>query len=356
MIAKSPFYYPALDGLRFYAFLLVFIHHLVIPDTFVITGIASVGWIGVDIFFCLSAFLLTQLIRRELAEAGHFSISNFFIRRILRIWPLYFTFVIIAILFIYNYDSSLPYFSWRAFGLLAFLENFFTAGFGYNPILFTNHLWTISYEEQFYIFVAFVIPVLASFDQPKRNFIFGAIVLVGWIIRMVLIYQRVKHPAIYVLPFTHFEALIIGMLLGFADVKSIKPAYAGTVGVLSLITIIILPGSGIVGYNLMLLYPAVGIFSGCLLVLALHSTLLSKWNLFTAKPLVFLGKISFGLYVFHSFTIFLAGYIFYSLTAYAQSIIAFALTIALSVGSYYVLERPFLKLKKKFTVILSKPV
>src|SRR5437868_2879263 len=95
--SENRFYYPSLDGLRFFAFLLVFLHHSLLDWTspnplinFFLIAIEKNGWLGVDLFFVLSGFLITTLLLKERSDNGNYSLKNFWIRRALRIWPLYY--------------------------------------------------------------------------------------------------------------------------------------------------------------------------------------------------------------------------------------------------------------------------
>ena len=165
---KRRFYHPELDGLRFYAFLGVFVchalpldtafyHSLHLPMPWLWGAIAVSGASGVDLFFALSAFLITSLLLRERQETGEISLRLFYIRRILRIWPLYFLVIAMGVLLahtartrnhLWYYDQSLPWY--YVAGYLLFVGNWVYAAFG------TTHsicapLWTVSIEEQFYL-------------------------------------------------------------------------------------------------------------------------------------------------------------------------------------------------------------
>ena len=107
------FYHPELDALRFVAFLAVFIHHALPRDAslYIANGLSpavtqwlltakEAGAFGLDLFFALSAYLITELLLREHAQRGSFSIPAFYVRRALRIWPLYFTFLALTVLVI----------------------------------------------------------------------------------------------------------------------------------------------------------------------------------------------------------------------------------------------------------------
>ena len=101
---KGKFYHPELDRLRFVAFFAVFVHHF-FPQSHsnyaaigslgakVLANCVEAGGLGVDLFFCLSSFLITTLLLREFEERGRIDVRAFWIRRILRIWPLYYCFI-----------------------------------------------------------------------------------------------------------------------------------------------------------------------------------------------------------------------------------------------------------------------
>jgi hypothetical protein len=104
-VKKASFYRPELDCLRFFAFFAVFIHHS-LPSTAdfyrtynlpaVLANVPYAGAWGVDLFFCLSAYLITELLLREKDVIGYLNVRAFYVRRMLRIWPLYFAFVLFA--------------------------------------------------------------------------------------------------------------------------------------------------------------------------------------------------------------------------------------------------------------------
>jgi peptidoglycan/LPS O-acetylase OafA/YrhL len=153
------FYRPELDGLRFYAFLGVFICHTLPTSEEYYRGLhlqlpwlwgaaVRAGTSGVDLFFALSAFLITSLLLKERLETGGVSLRLFYIRRILRIWPLYFLVIALGI-------QSLP---WHlVVGYVLFVSNWMYVSLGAVRSICAP-LWTVSIEEQFYI----VWPVLVK--------------------------------------------------------------------------------------------------------------------------------------------------------------------------------------------------
>jgi peptidoglycan/LPS O-acetylase OafA/YrhL len=134
------FYQPELDGLRFYAFLGVFIYHtlpeqpafyrgLHLPLPSLWSAVVKSGASGVDLFFALSAFLITSLLLREGEETGGISLRLFYLRRILRIWPLYLVVMAVAIVLAHTLRSQdLPWF--YVIGYLLFVGNWLNAAFG----------------------------------------------------------------------------------------------------------------------------------------------------------------------------------------------------------------------------------
>ncbi|HOO67414.1 MAG TPA: acyltransferase [Bacteroidales bacterium] len=154
--SEQIFYYPELDGLRFLAFFLVFVHHQnLFRNVPYLSTLKEFGWVGVDLFFALSAFLFTRLLVAEYNKTQSISFKKFYLRRIFRIWPIYFIFIGFALAcFVVLRNGELTRdINIRLIGLLAFSDNIFTAVKGYIPLPWANHLWTIAYEEQFYLFL-----------------------------------------------------------------------------------------------------------------------------------------------------------------------------------------------------------
>src|SRR5450432_3563846 len=156
------FYRPELDVLRFFAFLGVFIFHAA-PRTMDFYAAADVprwlsnllistfgaGAYGVDLFFALSAYLITSLLLRERAATGALDLRGFYVRRILRIWPLYLAFVAFAAFAATVIpEQHLPLRYVVGYSLLA--GNWTYVFYGL-PASFTIPLWTVSIEEQFYL-------------------------------------------------------------------------------------------------------------------------------------------------------------------------------------------------------------
>ena len=159
-------YFPNLNGLRFIAALLVIIHHVEqikyiynLPNDFSSSFIQIIGELGVVLFFVLSGFLITYLLLEEEKRTGTIAVKNFYLRRILRIWPLYFFIVFLALAVLPNipffvlpdYEPARVYQDLSAKILLYvfFLPNLVTPLLGVVP--YASLTWSIGTEEQFYL-------------------------------------------------------------------------------------------------------------------------------------------------------------------------------------------------------------
>lgn len=160
-------YFENLDASRFFAFIIVFLAHTFITSSPEIKSSTffqfvydwgKIGMLGLEYFFVLSSFLISWIILEEKEKTNSFNIKNFLIRRTLRVWPLYFLIVFIGGLLYYIAQvnnvvlSPIPPFEY--FGL--FIINFYIIEHGTNFLFFLAFLWSISIEEQFYLFWSFV--------------------------------------------------------------------------------------------------------------------------------------------------------------------------------------------------------
>jgi peptidoglycan/LPS O-acetylase OafA/YrhL len=335
--ADVRFYRPELDVLRFGAFLLVFLHHALphaatdygIPKlpASMLAGIARAGALGVDLFFTLSAYLITDLFLRERRVRGAIDIRAFYIRRILRIWPLYY----FALLILVPGMSLLPgeHMPWPYFASFAiFGGNWACAAWGYPPSSFAL-LWAVSIEEQFFL----AWPWLVRFCANRLPRIAGGLLCLATVTRIVLVIRDVHHPGIWCNTLARLDPFAGGALLAcFLDgtVPSHTPrTRAAWIG----LGIAVLVGAGALGENegwpVLVTYPLAAIASVAIIFGILGARL---------RTGSYLGKISYGLYVFHTAAI----------RVVPSPILALPLTIAIAAVSYRYLESPFLRLKDRF--------
>jgi peptidoglycan/LPS O-acetylase OafA/YrhL len=351
-------YLPALDGLRFFAFLLVLIHH--VPGApAIISTLEARGWVGVELFFAISSFLFFTLLDAEDRARGSINIPHFFVRRLLRLYPLMVAFPLFMLL------SEGPL-GWPAFGrflgIAFFADNAITATTAaYNNISQAGHLWTLSYEFQIYL----LIPVAFLIRKAMGRRAFAWALLAAWLIcagaRLAFLLSGTTYLAIWVTPFLRPESTLLGIALSLGLFDRWRLSIMVTIWALALIVFLALPNIFQAGAGTMALYPAAAILCCAVLWLAVRPGPFGR--LLSAPWLTYLGKISFGLYVFHLFGIDLAGRITDALgmaqgpeSYFLRFAIAFGLTTAMATASYFGFERWFLLRKKRFTAIESRPI
>src|ERR1700677_86398 len=226
------FYRPELDGLSFYAFLVVFACHsfprerafygrLHLPVPWLWAAVIKSGAAGVDLFFALSAFLITSLLLRERQDTGGISLRLFYIRRVLRSWPLYFLVVALGIgaalpranqSHLWYYDQSLPWY--YVAGYVLFVANWVTAIFGI-PESVCSPLWTVSIEEQFYL----VWPALMRMLERRGMIIAGILTfLLATLSQAGIVRAGLSGGYIYYGSASRCDSLALGILLAlYAD-------------------------------------------------------------------------------------------------------------------------------------------
>jgi peptidoglycan/LPS O-acetylase OafA/YrhL len=369
-IAKvSRYYRPELDVLRFFAFALVFTHHQ-LPVSFAPSfrfgsTLEEAGSSGVCLFFTLSAFLITELLLREREATGTIHLKAFYVRRILRIWPLYFAAIAAAIVathFISVYRSPprliIPYLllcgNWAIIAAGAFPKN---------SIL--GVLWSISIEEQFYL----IWPTVMK-RWGKRAIVAIACLLlpVAWLTDYLLpLHHASLEPDLWLNSFSQFQFFAIGGLLAvFMHRRSIQMhAAARTLCIAGSFTVMLFAA-----YPFHYLNPVKPAFDGhalcgylsvdAMCILALVGFLGARIPTFL-KPLLYLGKISYGLYVFHFPLRILIGKLVdhkvhqsVAVRVTTTYIVTAILTLAVASLSYQYFEKPFLRLKKHFTFVPSR--
>jgi peptidoglycan/LPS O-acetylase OafA/YrhL len=371
----APFYRPELDGLRFFAFLAVYMIHTVgfgiehphkhlpnwLGDLLGTVGLAGV--FGVDLFFVLSSYLITELLLRERAVRGELDVKAFYIRRILRIWPLYFLFVFAAYALTFIVPSE--GLTWKhVLGYMLFAGNW--VYFLMPVTTVAAPLWSVSLEEQFYLIWPWVIR-----RSGARRVVAVAlgIMAVAMVSRLAMGILHPNFDWVTKNSFTRIDGIAVGALLAVALHGRLPQMSAaargallfGSIGVLLWIArsfgLLHLP-VGLV--PLMLGWPLAALACGGVLLAVLGSTDALTAPL-RSRPLVYLGRISYGLYVYHELVLKLDDRLFPDYAVSTSQMAAhwvFGLggTIVLAAASYRWIELPFLRLKRKrFTVVASRP-
>jgi peptidoglycan/LPS O-acetylase OafA/YrhL len=368
--SQRRFYQPELDGLRFYAFLGVFVcHTLPVEDKFY-SGLGMPwpwlwgpvirsGSAGVDLFFVLSAFLITSLLLRERQQTGGISLRQFYIRRILRIWPLYFLVVTLGILFAHTmpnfwyYTQSLPWY--YIAGYLLFLSNWVYGIFG-APQSICAPLWTVAIEEQFYL----IWPVVARMLTRRGMMIAGIVTfLFATASQMGIILSGLRGDFTYFGSTSRCDSLALGIILALSvdRLPSLRL-------LLVAVGLIGLPFSSWFTITNQSCPPAIRVALGRLVIslasaAILYGCMYSNNRLLTSGWIVRLGKVSYGLYALHFTGLLIVlsllhpGHGFNLLVAKA---LGFVMTALLAFVSYRWVESPFLRLKSRYATVPSRPV
>jgi peptidoglycan/LPS O-acetylase OafA/YrhL len=379
------FYCPELDVVRFLAFLLVFLDHtlpqggdprvlkLLGAFTPIFDASARACRYGLSLFFTLSAFLICELLLREGKAVGTVSVKQFYIRRILRIWPLYYlalTLGVVVALLPGAESGELAKIGWFAVFMGAW-QMAVQGGLG-NPIA---PLWSISVEEQFYL----VAPWVVKYLNRKSLYGFCAFILV--VSNSTLAYlgaASVSSHRVWFDAFVQFECFAAGILLclvlnGRMPRISLwmRPALLVCALCCWFLSIYSLhagfgPNQNPGGLPLIGGYALAALGSVLVLVafLGVRPDVLPAWA-------VDLGRISFGLYVYHEFTIHLVKLVpiaqivkatipNFSLRAVLDGGLTLGLplglTIVMAALSYRYFETPFLKMKKRHAIVESQPI
>ncbi len=311
-----------------------------------------------ELFFVISAFLFFRLFALEADRTGDISISNFYVRRLLRLYPLMIAFPL-AMILIFGQGTSIEWSCWL--GLAAFVDNFQAWFDGYSQIPFSIHLWTLSFEYQLYLIFPFVFLAYRSLGAERFGWMLLGVWAIALVARAAFILAGARHPIIWVTPFLRPETTLLGILLAIQFLPRLSVAMVLGAGVLAVAVLTQVPNVENVGPGTMLLYPVVAVFCGALVWLCLNSDWIAR--AFSTRGMAFLGSISFGLYVYHWLGLWMtkaafawAGISWDGALYFLFMLIAVVITAALSIVSYYGFERIFLRPKARFTAVESRPI
>jgi peptidoglycan/LPS O-acetylase OafA/YrhL len=344
---QKNFYMPELDSLRFFAFLAVFVNHLcLLSGLGRVAAISHVGAHGVDLFFALSAYLLTELMIREkdLNRFGRLDVRAFYVRRILRIWPLYYGFLLVAFcVMLASPVSGIPPWSFAMYASL--LGDFPIAA---PTSLIIVSLWSISLEEQFYLIWPNVMQRLSRRGAAAA----GVLLWLGCVILRV--YVLVSGSGLFWLkPLTHMDSIACGILISGLRLGALPRLWLAGV-FLWIVPTFYIYSSNPNALVITLSYAFIGAGSGAFLL----SSLGASWMRRNAT--VYLGRISYGLYVYHGTALVALSGLLATCAAWFKwptvGLGAFVASVAVSAVSYRWFETPFLELKEGFQYVRSQPL
>lgn len=343
-------YRSDIDGLRAIAILSVLIFHI---DSRYLSG----GFVGVDIFFVISGFLITSILKKEIENTGTINFKNFYLRRVKRLLPAFLFTLFISLVFaiILFSPSMLKSFGGSLFSSILSISNiffwietdYFDVSSKLKPLL---HTWSLSIEEQFYLF--WPLSVLFLLKRYKLKTILIVLFITFLIsILLNLIFQNGipelskyfldgKSTIFFLLPFRVYE-FILGAILVWIGIYKFNKKY--------IYDILFLLGLGLIGYSFLffnenMLFPSLyGIVPVLGTTLLIYSGKESKFRiLLTNKLSVFIGLISYSLYLVHWPIIVFWNYLDSEISRYDKIMLLF-LSLIFAYVSFRLIEQPFRK-------------
>ena len=332
-------YRSDIDGLRALAVISVILFHIDIPGL-------SGGFLGVDIFFVISGFLITSIILKDIHK-GDFSVARFYERRIKRIFPalfpvIFFTIVVGVYLFDTNslkdFGKSITATSLFASNIQFWLESgYFATSSMKKPLL---HTWSLAVEEQFYIFFPLI---LVFINRYLKNRFFGILLTVAITSFFLNIYGALHYPS-STFYFLHSRAweLLVGSILALGVLP--KPSLIITRNILSLLGISLIV-YGICFYSeypiFSLLQMISVVFGAGLIIHSGNSGTSIINNIISFPPLVFIGLISYSLYLWHWPIVSFGRYLIFRPFTLLESIAILMSSLIIAALSWKYIELPF---------------
>ena len=295
----NPHYRPDIDGLRAIAVLMVLGSHL----SHASTGKMSGGYIGVDIFFVISGYLITGAVWRDL-QKGRFSLAGFYERRIRRIFPALLVVLAVSTLgvFLLFPPAQLVAYSYSLLAaLLSYANFYFATQEGYFAPSYTQvlqHTWSLGVEEQFYLVLPLCMMLISKWPLRSIKWFLGACWMLSFAWSCVLVFRDVN--ATFYMPYTRAWELLSGSLLAMGLFPAITRRWMREI--LASVSLLILLGC-MMGYSSSTLFPGPNAFIVCLASVMLLKVGETGQTLVTrplsSKPATFIGLISYSLYLWH---------------------------------------------------------
>lgn len=345
-------YYKELDGVRAIAALMVmffhFFQHLTTSNTLLllVKKAAFFGQTGVSLFFVLSGFLITRILIASKDSKKYF--VNFYIRRSLRIFPLYYFYLILVFILIPFFSHvDFPSFKQQIYHWIYLQDFAITFNWDYKGPL---HFWSLAVEEHFYLFF----PLLVYYLNPKK-LLYALIGLILITLGVRFLLNSMGYEVFY-FTFTRMDELAIGALIALMEIKGmlvttkVKYYIAGLL-LFTLPTVFIWGVMGSNGNSLMQIFKFLLISGNYFFLIALIVSLANGSvvkKILSTSFFSFTGKISYGLYVYHGLCFAFIAKLNLSNNFFFSFIISFLFAYLVSALSFYLIESWFLKLKTSF--------
>ena len=359
-----PTHVPALDGIRGVAVLLVFISHfhtIVSPDPFFIevtpwnfvNQTFEAGFLGVDIFFVLSGFLITSLLLKERSSNQSGMLSRFYKRRALRLLPALYALLIVSF-FVSRWENFPKDIQWRTtWHALLYLNNWnIVWNFGATQDDL-GHLWSLGIEEQFYIAWPIVMITIAALKIPPKI----AVCLTA-IFAVVVTWHRLdlwNNGVSWLLLYVRTDARVDSLLIG-ASFAYVYRHYRVPSKILNLLATSSFIGLIYIKYRFgslplhPFLFPGgftvIAVLAGTIILAAAEGAWFAN-RVLISRPLTIIGKVSYGLYLWHLPVFFVLGRHVTSGPKPLRILIGIVIASAVTSLSWYFVEKPFLNIKNR---------
>lgn len=360
-------YVHSLDTYRFVAFFIVLISHATL---FLHLGVSNLhtGDLGVSMFFVLSGFLITTILWTQLQKTGDIDLSSFYAKRIRRIIPLYLVIITIGLILIPAFYTT-EYFREPFTNLthnplwqyLTFTFNFYNTNHFVANTLITTMLWSICVEEQFYL----VWPTVVKYIKKAKHLLY----ILGTLFFISLTFRFINFDNSAVIEFNTFSVmndLIIGCVLAIAYYynRAKIESYVTGNGFLYIsafmLFLVYFRSEFLIGNQVWVTLEPI-IFALCFSYILIAFVKFKNWEVFNFPFIVYLGKISYGLYVYHILSFFIAIQLviflnqYIPLSGHFELIFSLPILLAVSHISYKYFETRIMK-KKIGAPVVEAPI
>ena len=339
-------YRPGLDGLRGFAVLWVIGFHYDLP-------LGRSGLFGVDIFFALSGFLITVLLLEEWQRSNQIRLKFFYLRRILRLFP-----AIVLLLAAFFAVAPKVY----VVSTLFYFTNWIKALHLQPDSLYLDHVWSLSIEEQYYLFWPLFLLLLlrAKVSKPVLVLIPLALGLTSAVARILVWNASQDWFRVYMGTDLHADGLLLGSAFGVATVFGLLPDFNRWKRILTLLTglTLLLALWLLIDKNLtqsfIPLYGNLGVSIGTIVLISrlVHAPAKFLAKIFCFPPLVKIGVISYGLYLWHAPIGVVIDQAALPWPAVAITVTKLVVTFLCAGASYMLVEKPILSFKDRFAASL----
>ena len=346
--------FPSLNGLRGIAIIMVVFSHLKLSTAFWYTLIFN-GGLGVIIFFVLSGFLITGLCLKEKVITGRISLKNFYIRRVLRIFPVAFLYLLVIIILNFVFKLNIHYIS--IIGAALYLMDISSYFRKYYFSWYTGHYWSLSVEEQFYLLMPFVL------KKSFRLYVIFVLFII-FILLLILVLQyhypelnkNVFYGATHLL--SKFQAIAIGCLFAVITFKysvefNISIAVKVISNLIAIGIILFLRYDDFFSLTSIFSASAISFLTGYIIITNMKPSKDLIFTFLNTKILKLIGVLSYSIYIWQQFFTSNDSKLPRFLILYPYN---FIWIIVVSVLSYYAYESYFLRLKARFNQIKIKQV